>query len=95
MADKNETTTSTDKPKRKRAAFTRTPKPVFAIITYTDPATGEAVKLDRDRLNIKFEKDASELVTLLTGEGMGSATVVKVELPAPTARKPAEAAPAA
>lgn len=81
-------------PKRKRAAFTRTPKPVFAIITYTDE-NGSPVKLNRDTLSIKFEKDASELVTLLTGEGMGNATVVKVELPAPTPRKAADAAPAA
>ena len=83
-----------DAPKKKRAAFTRTPKPVFAIIQYTDE-NGTAVKLNRDGLSIKFEKDAGNLVELLTGEGMGSATVVKVELPAPTARKASEAAPAA
>lgn len=85
---------ATDKPKRKRAAFTRTPKPVFAIINYTDE-NGVATKLSRDGLSITFEKDSGKLVELLTGEGMGNATVVKVELPAPTARKPADAAPAA
>lgn len=83
-----------EKPKRKRAAFTRTPKPVFAIINYTDES-GNPVKLNRDALSITFEKDSSKLVELLTGEGMGNATVVKVDLPAPTARKPAEGAAAA
>lgn len=83
-----------EKKTRKRAAFTRTPKPVFAIIKYTDE-NGAEQKLDRDRLSITFEKDAGALVTLLTGEGMGNATVVKVDLPAPTPRKAAEDAPAA
>lgn len=76
---------------KKRKSFTRTVKPIFAIIKYKDE-NGNEVKLNRDNLDIKFERDASALVTILTGDGMGNATVVKVELPAPA--KPA-AAPAA
>jgi len=76
--------------KKKRASFTRTPKPVFAIIAYTDE-NGTAVKLNRDGLSITFEKDASNLVELLTGDGMSNATVVKVELPAPATRAKSDA----
>jgi hypothetical protein len=91
MATDTATTAEAPKAKKARKSFTRTVKPIFAIIKYKDEA-GNEVKLNRDNLDIKFERDASALVTILTGDGMGNATVVKVELPAAA---PKAAAPAA
>jgi hypothetical protein len=66
--------------KKKRAAFTRTAKPIFAIVSYTDE-NGNDVKLDKSRLNIVLERDSGKIVELLTGDGVGSATVKPVQLP--------------
>jgi hypothetical protein len=75
---------------RRKSSGPRQQRPVFALVTYTDEQ-GAPVQLSKDRLNIKIERDSAKIVDLLTsGEGAGSATVVRVELPQPTPRKSAE-----
>ena len=79
--------------KKKRAPQgPRTPKPVFAIVSYTD-ADGNSVQLDKSRLSIAFERDSTKLVDMLTGDGgIAASAIVRVQLPAPQPRKKAEAA---
>jgi hypothetical protein len=74
----------------------RQQRPVFAIVTYTDE-NGNATQLNKDNLNIKIERDSAKIVELLTsGDGsMGSASVVRVELPQPQKRNTASAGDAA
>lgn len=89
MADA--TTTAAPAKKRRAPQGPRTPRPVFAIVTYQD-TDGSVMQLDRGRLSIKFERDSNALVELLTGGGsLNASAVVRVELPAPTPRKKAEA----
>lgn len=92
MADKN--TATTEAPKRKRAAFTRTEKPFYAVVSATD-ANGTSIPLTREGLNIRLTKDTDELVSLMT-EGLAAGSVlVKVEAPKAPAKPAApEAAPA-
>ena len=81
-------------PKKRRAPQgPRQARPVFAIVTYSD-AEGNAMQLDKSRLSIKIERDSAKIVELLTaGDGsMGSAAVVKVDLPQPQQRAKAEPA---
>lgn len=82
-------------PKKRRAPQgPRTPKPVFAIVTYTDDQ-GQTVQLDRSRLSIAFERDASAIVELLAGDGnLNASAIVRVSLPAPAQRAKKEAASA-
>lgn len=85
-----------DAPKqRRKSSGPRQQRPVFALVNYTDE-NGNAVQLNKDTLSIKIERDSAKIVEMLTsGDGTGSATVVRVELPQPTPRKAAEPAPAA
>lgn len=69
--------TETTAPAQKRKAQgPRQEKPVFVIVSYTNEA-GEPVMLDADRLNLRFTKDAAELVVLLTGANRDPNAVVK------------------
>lgn len=68
----------------------RTPKPVFAVVRYTD-ADGNTVSLDQSRLSIQIERDSAKLVEMLTGGGdFSGAAVVRVELPQPKPRNAGE-----
>lgn len=81
----------TTAPKKRRTQGPRTPKPIFAVVTYEDES-GNPVVLNKSNIKIVLERDAAKLLDLVTGEGMGPAAVVRVELPATTPRaKPAEA----
>lgn len=81
-------TATTDAPaKRKRASFTRTAKPQYMVVSYTDE-NGTPVPLRREGLSIKVTKDTDELVALMTA-GLGDATLIKVDSPAPAAKAPA------
>jgi predicted RNA-binding protein len=90
MADAAPTT----KPARKRAAFTRTAKPVYAIVTLRDE-NGEVVKLNSDLLSIKIERDSAVILNAVLGgsQEFNGAVVKQVDLPAGPPRK--AAAPAA
>lgn len=80
-----------DAPKtRRKPQGPRTPKPIFAVVTYTNE-DGTRLALDKSKLSIVLERDAAKLVDLVTSEDMGGAAVVRVNLPATTQRKPAEA----
>lgn len=72
---------------KRRAPGPRTPKPVFAIVSYQDEQ-GQAVSLDKNRLNIQIERDSAKIVELLTGgdNSLAGAAVVRVELPQPQKR---------
>lgn len=72
-------------PKKRRASGPRQARPVFAVVTYTDE-NGNAVQLNKDALTIKIERDSAKIVELLTSGEMGSAAVVRVELPQPQKR---------
>ncbi len=79
-------TETTEAPKKTRKAQgPRTPKPIFALVSYKD-ADGNAVRLDVENLDIQFTKDSAELVTLLTGPDAGKYVVKSVTLPAPAKR---------
>lgn len=78
--------------KTRKSSGPRQARPVFGIVTYTDEG-GAPVQLDKSRLNIQIERDSGKIVDLLTG-GSGdysNAAVVRIEMPAPNTRKPAEA----
>jgi hypothetical protein len=85
MADTTATPRKTRKPQGPR-----TPKPIFAVVTYEDE-NGNPVVLNKSNIKIVLERDAAKLLDLVTGEGMGPAAVVRVELPQTTPRKQAEA----
>lgn len=82
MAD---TGTTAAPAKKRKAQGPRQAKPLFAVIKYTDDQ-GQAVVLDKSRLSISVERDAGKLLELVTGEGVGPATVMKIELPQPQRR---------
>lgn len=91
MADEAPTTA----PKKRRAPQgPRTPRPIFAIVTYTNE-DGSLQSLEASRLSIGFERDSAKLLEALLpgGSGMTASAVVRVTLPAPTPRT--KAAPAA
>lgn len=75
---------------KRRSSGPRTQRPVFAVVTYEDE-NGNQVALNKSGIQIRIERDAAKLLDMVTSEGMGNAAVVRVELPAPTQRKPAEA----
>lgn len=89
----NETPKTEGAPKKKRAAFTRTVKPVYAILTYTQD--GDVTKLDPANLTIQIERDADKILAMALGGPISASAVVKVDLPQPATRKPAAEAPAA
>lgn len=73
--------------KKRRASGPRTPKPVFAVVRYSD-ADGASVQLDQSRLQIAIERDSAKLVEMLTGgSDFSGAAVVRVELPQPKPRQ--------
>lgn len=73
-------------PKKRRASGPRTPKPVFAVVRYSDEQ-GAPVQLSGDRLTISIERDSAKLVEMLTGGGdFSGAAIVRVELPQPQKR---------
>lgn len=75
--------------KTRKAQGPRTPKPIFAVVTYQDE-NGQQVALNKSNINIVLERDAAKLLDIVTGEGFGAAAVVRVELPATATRaKPA------
>lgn len=75
---------------RRKPQGPRTPKPIFAVVTYTGE-DGADIRLDKSKLKIVLERDAAKLVDLVTSDDMSSAAVVRVELPQSTPRKSAEA----
>jgi len=78
--------------KRKRAAFTRTEKPIFAIVTVRD-TDGNVIPVKKEQLSIVLEKDSAKIVDLVTSGEVGSAAVLRVTVPqAP--KKPAPVAAA-
>lgn len=81
--------TATPAKKTRKAQGPRTPKPIFAVVTYEDE-NGNPVVLNKSNIKIVLERDAAKLLDLVTGEGMGPAAVVRVELPAPATRAKAE-----
>ena len=72
---------------RKRAAFTRTERPTFVVITAKD-AAGNPVVLDKTNTTVLIEKDSAKLLDLLTAGGLEGVTVIRATMPAPTPRKP-------
>ena len=88
MADANPTPalgkTAAGSP-RKRAAFTRTERPVFAVISYQDE-DGNPVKLSKSRLVVKVEKDMEKLVALLEDTD-GYSVVAKLDMPKATSTR--------
>lgn len=84
-------TKASDVTKKKRAPFTRTEKPVYLVIRYSDEQ-GNPIKLDKARLNVSIERDADKVMEIQEQEA-GQATVSRVTLPKAT--KPAAEAPAA
>ena len=75
--------------KKKRAAFTRTAKPVFALVSYTD-GEGNQVALNAANLTIKLERDAAAILDAVTG---GTFVGVAKQVALPVAeKKPAVAA---
>jgi hypothetical protein len=82
-----------DAPKKKRAAFTRTEKPIFALVTYTNEQ-GAAVKLDKSRLVITVERDMEKIVAAME-DGVGVATLMKLNMPKAATKPAAAEAPAA
>jgi len=80
--------------KRKRATFTRTEKPIFAIVRAVD-ASGTLVPLTKEGLSITLEKDSAKIVDLVTAGDMGGAVVVRVTVPAGPKRAPATTGAAA
>lgn len=81
MADTN---TATEAPaKKKRASFTRTAKPIYAIVQRVlDDGSLEAV--DPSGFKFTFERDTDKLLAIVSETG---AKPLKIELP--TAAKPA------
>lgn len=77
--------------KRRKPQGPRTPKPIFAVVTYKD-ADGNSVVLDKANLSIVLERDAGKLLELVTGAGVGPATVIRVDLPVSAPRKTEAAA---
>jgi hypothetical protein len=75
------------KTKKKRAAFTRTPKPVFALVSYKDE-DGNPIRLIKSNLSIVLENDAAKVMDILES-GEGTATMVRVALPSAPKRVPA------
>jgi hypothetical protein len=77
--------TATAPKKTRKAQGPRTPKPVFAVVTYQDE-NGQQVALNKSNIKIVLERDAAKLLDIVTGEGFGAAAVVRVELPATATR---------
>lgn len=75
-------------PDKKRASFTRTEKPIYAVITYTN-SDGEKVKLNKASLEITLERDAGKILDLAENSD-GTAIFVKLDMPK-AAAKPAAA----
>jgi len=75
-------------PAKKRASFTRTEKPIYAVIAYTND-DGEKVKLNKSRLSITLERDAGKILELAENSD-GTAIFVKLDMPK-AAPKPAAA----
>jgi hypothetical protein len=73
--------------KRRKPQGPRQLKPMFAVVTYQDE-NGNEVALNKGGIRIRLERDAAKLLEMVTSEGVGSAAVVRVELPA-AAPKPA------
>ncbi|HSW91771.1 MAG TPA: hypothetical protein VLG09_03945 [Candidatus Saccharimonadales bacterium] len=54
-------------------------------MSYTDEG-GQAVQLERSRLQIAIERDAGKLLEMVTGSNQGPVAVVQVQLPQPQKR---------
>jgi hypothetical protein len=67
--------------KRKRAAFTRTERPIFAIVSVND-TDGNPMILKKTQVSIVLEKDSAKIVDLVTSGEVGSAVVIRVQVPA-------------
>jgi hypothetical protein len=76
--------------KKRRASGPRQSRPVFAVVSYTNE-DGSLVTLDKNRLQIRIERDAGKLLDIVTGEGAQVSCVARVELPQPTQRAAANA----
>lgn len=78
---------TTETPKKLRQQGLRTPRPIFAIVKYTD-AEGNLQTLEGSNMSISFERDSAKLLEALLpgGAGMQASAVVRVELPAPAQR---------
>lgn len=72
-------------PRKGRKQGPRTPKPIFALVGYTDE-NGNAVALNKNGLSIKLVRDAAQIVDMLTSGETNGLTPVRVELPEPAKR---------
>jgi hypothetical protein len=90
MAEAAKTATTTEAPaKRKRAPFTRTVKPVYAVVRYKNE-DGTYAKLSKANLEITVEKDMDKIVEMVQ-EGDGNFVLAKIDLaPAKPAAPAAE-----
>jgi hypothetical protein len=79
-----------DTPKKRRSSGPRQARPVFAVVSYTNE-DGSLVTLDKNRLNIRIERDAGKLLELVTEENAQVSCVARVELPQPQKRNVAGA----
>jgi hypothetical protein len=85
----------TDAPKKARKPQgPRQERPTFVLVSYTDEH-GNPQKLDADRLNLSFTKDASQLVKMFTSGDTSNTIVKEVRIGAERPSPAASDAPAA
>lgn len=78
MADKTETT---EAPKRKRAAFTRTPKPIYMLVAVrNEDGSLSAFDVNAHNLEFKFERDTDKVLEIVS-ESNGAFKPIKVSIP--------------
>jgi hypothetical protein len=72
---------------RKRAAFTRTAKPLYGVLRIKD-GNGGYLNFSKEDVELKVERDTGKLLELVTA-GSVTGAVIKIDLPPAPARKPA------
>lgn len=78
MADKTETT---EAPKRKRAAFTRTPKPIYMLVARRDDEGNlQPFDVNAHGLEFQFERDTDKVLEIVS-DSNGAFKPIKVTIP--------------
>lgn len=76
----------TPAPKRKRAAFTRTAKPLFGVLRIKD-GNGGYLSFTSDDVELMVERDSAKLLEAAVGNGLNG-TLIKITLPTATKAAP-------